>query len=317
MFAALLLLVLPTQAAVFDFDRLSNQDFIKILQQGPAPAPLPAPVPNSTQETIFERDGALISPDDLAIKLQHDQAVYVGEQHDQASHHQVQLKVLKAVYARKPDLVVGIEMVSLDLQKNLDDYLAGRTSDADFEKFWKQAWGFPYELYRPILEYCRTNHIPIKGLNAPIGVIRQIARGGLSSLTPDQRRWLPAQVSQTADPKYMAYLEKSLEGHGPMTPDQRARMLEAMASWNETMGQAAANIAAEHPLLVLAGAGHMAYGKGIMESFSRRSGAAQSVVLPYPPEGGTQPLDDLLKTLRDPKSGEAELADHFWLLPKD
>jgi uncharacterized iron-regulated protein len=315
MFAALLLLALPAQAAVFDFDRLSNQDFIKILQQAPAPAPVPAPVPN--QELIFEKDGSLISPNELTVKLLSTPAVYVGEQHDQASHHQVQLKVLKALHARKPDLVVGLEMVSLDLQQDLDDYLAGRTSDADFETFWKKAWGFPYELYSPILEYCRANRIPLKGLNAPIGVVRQIARGGLSSLPPDQRRWLPAQISQTADPKYMAYLEKSLEGHGPMTPDQKARMLEAMASWNETMGQSAADIAAQHPLLVLAGAGHMAYDKGIMESFSRRSGAAQSVVLPYPPEGGTQPLADLLKTLRDPKSGEAELADHFWLLPKD
>jgi uncharacterized iron-regulated protein len=203
------------------------------------------------------------------------------------------------------------------LQKDLDDYLAGKTSDADFEKFWKKAWGYSFELYKPILSYCRARHVPVVGLNAPIGVIRQIAKGGLLSLTPAQRAWLPATVGQTSDSKYLAYLEKSLEGHGPMTPVQKARMLEAMAAWNETMGAAAAKTASRQPLLVIAGSGHMVYGKGVPESAARRGRLTQSVVLPYPLDGEARPLADLLKDLRDPKTGDAELADHFWQLPKN
>ena len=315
MLAALLLIASSAHAAVFDLDRLSNQDFLRLLQQASAPAPIPAPAPKSG--LVFEKDGSLISTDELAERLQAARVVYVGEQHDQASHHGVQLEILRALHTRKPGLVDGMEMVSLDLQQGLDDYLSGRTADSDFEKFWKKSWGYPFDLYRPILQFCRAQSIAIKGLNAPIGVVRQIAKGGLSSLTPEQRGWLPSQVAQTADARYMAFLEKSLEGHGPMPPDQKARMLEAMAAWNETMVDSIAKLAAESPVLVIAGSGHMVYDKGAPESAARRSAAAQSVVLPYPLDGEARPLAELLNDLRDPKTGDAELADHFRLLPSD
>jgi hypothetical protein len=61
----------------------------------------------------------------------------------------------------------------------------------------------------------------------------------------------------------------------------------------------------------------MVYGKGVPESAARRGRLTQSVVLPYPLDGEARPLADLLKDLRDPKTGDAELADHFWLLPKN
>jgi uncharacterized iron-regulated protein len=311
----LLLLAASAHAAGIDFDRPSSQDFSWLLQDvAPPPIVLAAPV---SRELVFEKSGALITPGLLTQKLANARVVYAGEQHDQASHHQVQLKLLTALHARKPGLVVGLEMVSQDLQQSLDDYLSGSMSDADFEKFWKKAWGFPFELYKPILEFCRTNHVKVVGLNAPIGVIRQIAKGGMGSLTPDQRRALPATVAQTSDAKYMAYLEQSLADHGPMTPDQKARMLEAMAAWNETMGAKVADLSAENPVLVIAGSGHMVYDRGVVESAARRTNSRQEVVLPYPLDGQPQPLADLLKTLRDPKSGDAQLADHFWLLPKD
>ncbi|MBI3553088.1 MAG: ChaN family lipoprotein [Elusimicrobia bacterium] len=312
MLIAFILLAASARAAV-DFDRLPALDLARLLQEIPAPAPAKG-LPIS-RELVFERAGSLIGPSRLALKLLRARVVYSGEQHDQAGHHEIQLKLLKALHARKPGLAVGLEMVSKDLQPSLDDFLSGRLSDADFAQFWKKAWGYYYELYRPILEYCRAHRVPVTGLNAPISVIRQIAKGGLSSLTPAQRAWLPAAIGQTADAKYLAYLEKSLEGHDPMTPVQKARMLEAMAAWNETMGDAVARSRA--PMLVLAGSGHMVYGMGIKESAGRRSRGRQEVVLPYPLDAQMKTLAELLKDLRDPKTGDAQLADHFWLLPKD
>lgn len=316
MLAITLFLAAAAQAAPIDFDRLSNQDFIRLIEQAPAPKTA-APARRFTQEAVFDKDGTIITTDELAAKLAAARVVYVGEQHDQAAHHQVQAKVLAALHARKPGLVLALEMVSLDLQQGLDDYLSGKTSDAEFEKFWKKAWGYSFAIYKPVFDYCKAHHVAMRGLNAPIGVVRQIAKGGLSSLTPEQRAWLPAQISQTSDAKYMAYLEQSLDGHGPMPPDQKAHMLEAMATWNETMGDSVAKLATAGPVVVIAGSGHMVYDKGVPESAARRSAAAQAVVLPYPLDGQARPLADLLKDLRDPKTGDAELADHFWLLPKD
>src|SRR5947208_2113670 len=58
-------------------------------------------------------------------KLAQKKIVYVGEEHDKFSHHQVQLEVLRGLYQQTPKLAVGMEMFQRPFQKALDDYIAG------------------------------------------------------------------------------------------------------------------------------------------------------------------------------------------------
>ncbi|MBI5595227.1 MAG: ChaN family lipoprotein [Elusimicrobia bacterium] len=276
--------------------------------------PLSAP-----QAVVVEApSGGVITEGELFDRLARSAVVYAGEKHDEALHHGVQLELLRGLHARRPGLVLGLEMVDRESQGPLDDWLAGRMNDGDFAAFWKKAWGFDYALYAPLLSYAKANGIPVRGLNAPISLISKVYRGGLAALTPAERSRLPARVAPITDRDYLAYVTRALtEGHGEVSPERLARMLEAQQAWNETMGEGVLSaLAGGAPLvLVVAGSGHMVFRSGIAESVNRRAALPQSVVLPWPDGGGRSPLPDLLRGLRDPAEGRLKLADFFWLLP--
>ena len=67
-------------------------------------------------------------------KLTSKQIVYVGEEHDKFSHHQVELEVLPSLHRQSPKLAVGMEMFQRPFQKALDDYIAGAIDERTFLK---------------------------------------------------------------------------------------------------------------------------------------------------------------------------------------
>src|SRR5581483_10617918 len=169
--------------------------------------------------------------------------------------------------------------------------------------FWKKAWGFDYSLYEPVLGLCRARRIPLVALNVPHDVVHQVAVGGLASLTPEQRRWLPARVDPIPAGPYLDAVQGGIAGHGPMPPGAVDRYLEAMSVWNEGMGQAAVDaVSSGRSMVVLVGAMHVMMDEGILDSVRSRSALAQAVVLPYPMDGQPRPRADLLKELRDPST---------------
>jgi len=276
-------------------------------------AKFPATSVAAPQALVVERAGGVLAEDAFFTRLAAADIVYAGEKHDSAPQHRVQLEALKGLHQRKPRLAVGLEMVSIDKQGTLDDYSAGRISDAEFAGFWAKEWGFDFKLYEPILSYAREKGLPIVALNAPRSIVSQVAKGGLSSLTPEQRKLIPPEIRPIQDADYLAYVKQTLSGHGQLTPEREARMLEAMQVWNETMGRSAAEAAKKYGgLFVIAGAGHMLFRSGIAECAPRYGAGSQAVVLPYPQDDESLPVEELLRKLR---AGDLPLADYFWLLP--
>lgn len=257
-------------------------------------------------------DGRLILQEELYRRLAAQDLVFIGEGHNLAAHHALQAEVLKTLQARRPGIALGLEMLDVTQQGTLEAWRAGRMSDGEFAAFWRKAWGYPFELYKPLLEQAKAGGSRLLALNAPQAVVRQVAKGGLASLTPEQRALLPAEIRPISDPRYLEYVRRSLREHGPMPPEQEARMLEAMAVWNETMGQSLADALQAGPLVVAAGLGHVLYGAGILESVRSRAPARQAAVLPYPLDGARGPAEEVLRALRT--SGDLQLADFFWIL---
>jgi uncharacterized iron-regulated protein len=258
--------------------------------------------------------GNLISWPVLAHRMRKVRVIAVGEKHDEGAHHAVQARVLAALSSRTPDLVVGLEMVSIDQQGVLDGFLAGKTSEADFATWWDKNWGFDYSIYKPIFDEARARHVPVYGLNAPLDIVKAVAKNGLAALPPGQRAQLPATVAESSDPRYRVFVAQSLAGH-KLPPDALAHMIEAQAVWNETMGAKVAELAATHHVLVIAGQGHVLWRAGVAESAARRGAGAAFVALPSPPDGGSEGIPEQLSRLRDPKSGELAKADAYVLIP--
>ncbi|HXT01447.1 MAG TPA: ChaN family lipoprotein [Elusimicrobiota bacterium] len=285
----------------------------------PAPvrAPKAAPAPSATPAAVVvvaSPSGATVDWDKFAGGLMASRVIAVGEKHDEPSHHAVQAKVLAAVAEHDSSVVVGLEMVSQDQQSFLDDFRAGQLSEAEFSDWWKKTWGFDYSIYKPIFDAARAKNLRIVGLNAPIGLVKIVAKQGLAGLTPQQRATLPSSIEESADVRYRDFVKDSLSGHG-LPPEAMARMIQAQAVWNEAMGAKVAELAASSRVIVIAGQGHMLWRAGIPESAARRGAGPATVVLPYPLDGEVVPIPDQLKRLRDPAGGELVMADSFVLIP--
>ena len=244
-----------------------------------------------------------MEPEALFSELALARIVYVGETHDDAAHHALQALVLRESAARRP-VFLGLEMLDVTRQGDLDAYLSGRLGEAEFAELWRKAWGFPFELYRPLLEAARAAGVPVRALNAPSDIVRQVARAGLASLSPEQRRLLPDEIRPISDPRYLAWVRRALNQHGPLDPEREARALEAMAVWNETMAESVLEgLRSGRSAVVAVGMGHVLYRAGIAESVRSRACVPQSVLLPYA-AGNEGPSDE-----------ERAQADYFWLLP--
>lgn len=291
---------------------------------GPAPVPVatppsapvaPAPSQAPGRDYVLAPDAREVPREAFYDALLSARVICVGEKHDEASQHLAQAEAVAQIADRDPSVVVGLEMVSQDQQPILDGFLSGRTSESEFSSWWNKNWGFDYSMYKPIFDAARARHLRMVGLNAPIALVVAVARGGLSGLTPAERAQLPATIAESSDARYRRYVQAELLGHH-LPPDALARMIEAQAVWNETMGAKAAQLAASSRVLVLAGQGHMLWGAGIPESARRRGVAAAAVALPYPLDGAAQSAPDELARLRDPKNDDLALADGFILIPR-
>ncbi|GFO63723.1 ChaN family lipoprotein [Geomonas paludis] len=117
--------------------------------------------------------------------------VMIGEVHDAAPHHDLQLEVIRQLKARKLPLAIGVEVMQSDSQKELDAFIAGTMSEADFRQVFARNWSYDWRLYRDIFMFARDNRIPMIALNVPKELVIKVSRQGYAALTPEERRNLP------------------------------------------------------------------------------------------------------------------------------
>jgi len=107
-------------------------------------------------------------------------------------------------------------------------------------------------------------------------VIHKIARAGLESLTPEEKRSLPENLAITKHKKYNEYLKESFSAHGSSSAVKDfsfSNYQASMAAWNEGMGSRIAAFLARNPgysVLVIAGNGHIIYNAAIPASVKAR-----------------------------------------------
>lgn len=208
--------------------------------------------------------------------------IFLGERHDNAMDHQEQLAILQALHRKNPKIAIAFEMFQRPYQFALDEYLAGTISEDQLQEKteYRDRWGFDWNYYAPILRFAQRYRLPLIALNTPTEITRKVAVRGLSSLTPEEQRWIPPIADIiTDDPDYRRYLNQIYQQHqhGAQGNSQNFdRFVEAQVLWDETMAEAIAKFARTHPdyqILVLAGRGHILYGYGIPRRVQRRLGA--------------------------------------------
>jgi uncharacterized iron-regulated protein len=211
--------------------------------------------------------------------------IYIGETHTLERHHRFQLRVIKALDRRTVPLAIGLEMLPFAVQPHLDAWTAGRLVEKEFLRLidWETNWGTDYGLYRPIFEYARRRRIPLRALNAPRYLVKEVAHKGLAGLSEEGRRMLPPiTMSYEAHRRLLAL---SIGRHKTLRADMQEAAYEAQDVWDSTMARGVVsylNTAAgmSKTMVVLAGTGHMAYGYGIPERVAGSCDLPYRIVIP-------------------------------------
>ncbi len=241
------------------------------------------------------KTGAALSFNDVVVRLKAHSVVMVGEQHDQSTHHEVQRRVVEALAS--PGLVVGLEMLTWDKQGALDRFNAGDVDVAGLGAAvdWKVAWGFPLALYAPIFSTGHAGGGRFVALNAPRDLVRALRTKGYDGLAAEQQAQLPElDLDDSAHRRWFESVFSSA-GH-PLQPAELDGFYRAQVLWDEAMAdRAAAAIVVDHAehVVVLAGAGHIAAGRGVPQRIERRLQVPVLTVLPL--SVGADTVDDELR----------------------
>ena len=203
--------------------------------------------------------------------------ICVGEQHDDAGHHQVQHALLQRLVQRSGKaLALGLEMVQRPWQGILDDYSRGDLDEARLAEVLERRarWGFDFAMYEPLFHTAHEHGVRILALNAPKELTRAVARMGLEHLPPDVQESLPELDLKDERHRRFFWAAMGFGEHGGSphggphaSPHHGSphgmhgtgeRFYAAQVIWDETMAEGAAAWLddARQQVMVIAGNGH-------------------------------------------------------------
>ena len=231
--------------------------------------------------------GKVLSMDELIGKLSNISVVYVGERHTSAEDHKIQLAVLQKLSQEGRCVELAMEMFPATAQPVMDRYIQGEMSQENFlkEVGWEEVWGFPYSLYRDLIDWQKEKRMPVIGLNAPNEVVKKIAHNGLSSLTPDERSQV-AREFHLDDSANRNRIRKEYTVHEKDGIKDFESFFEAQLAWEETMAQTLAlhleKMDAKCKIVVAIGEGHISGRLGVPYLTFMRKPHKYSTVAPVP-----------------------------------
>ena len=215
--------------------------------------------------------------------LKFPKVVYLGEKHDEMGIHKAQFDIIKGL-SKYNKIAVGMEMFQRPFQMVIDKYLNGEIDEKTFLKktqYFKR-WGFNYYFYRPIVEFCKENNIPIVALNLQAEISKRIARSGLKDLSMEDKQALPNKLDFTNE-IYKELLKEIYKNHKQDILKDFNNFYEAQIAWDETMAMSISQFLKSHPdtqMIIIVGGGHVEYGYGIPSRVKRQlPNITQAIVL--------------------------------------
>ncbi len=258
----------------------------------PEPFP-PGTILSSDARSPIDIDGLIKNLADVRI-------VYIGEQHTDAAHHDIQLKIITALCRENPNLSIGMEMFDHTYQPVLDQWSAGELSEEAFQQktHWYANWRYEYTLYKPILDFIREKGIRLVGLNMPFHLSGKIATGGIESLSDDDRKHLAANIDTTKT-AHRDYVKNIFDRHKIRGRENFDYFYEAQCAWEDSMAERVAENLNDSLFIVLIGNGHIFRKFGVPDRAFSRTGTPFKTV--YPARAGD--------------TVEVSSADYIWVTP--
>lgn len=187
----------------------------------------------------------VVTVDDVLTGLDKADVLFFGEEHDDTTCHVLEALLLQKITEKYPGkTALSMEMFETDCQNVLDEYLGGLIREKNFI-IDARAW-HNYKDYRPMIEYAKTNHIPIIAANAPSRYVNMVSRMGITSLSElnnVSKFYLPPLPIDTATGAYYDKFVQIMGGHSSAGGMQ---MYQAQNTWDATMGWSIARFLKKH-----------------------------------------------------------------------
>lgn len=238
------------------------------------------------------RTGARLTPAQLLARLAAAPKVLVGERHDNPDHHALQLWLLRALAAQRPQGSLLLEMLTPDQQVKVEQVRAAiAAGQAPPDMLGALNWqpGWAWSLYGPLVQHALRQPYPLLAANLERREVMQIY-----AEVPQ----LLGQAS-TAQPVREALLKQIRQSHCNLLPEsQLPAMLAVQQQRDRRMAEAL--LAAPEPSLLFAGAFHVRRELGVPLHL-QDLGVAEGVQVLILAEVGSQVA--------------AESADYVWYTP--
>lgn len=268
--------------------------------------------------------GRPVSHDQWLKDLQNYDIVYLGEEHYNRHHIDAAIRVLSGLLAAGTRPAIGMEMFGWDGQSALDRYLTNAALDrSEFleQVQWKTNWGGAYENYEPLVDFAKIRQLPIRAMNPPKGLIRRIAKLGLSQAREgdDWKQWDMDREDIVDDPAYRARIVDQLRRcHGGGADEDFRTMYEASMVRDEGMAKTLVSlletVRRESPgerrtVVSYTGGGHIQYNLPVPARVARRLSGQVRQVTVYLTAYDPSRTDEIREFLRE------RIADYVWLTP--
>lgn len=251
-----------------------------------ADSPPQAMADQPRQLPIFAgHDGSPMNWHDLLNAVAWAEVIVLGEQHDDAMGHAVQLAIVQDVLDRWPSSAVSLEMLERDEQVVVDDYLDGIIDQETFARLtFSSNWGGEDtwdDWFQPVIDAARDAGSRVIAANAPRRYVRLARTHGydaIDALPPQRRRFVdrPGRLPRDGYFERFRELMSHTDDHAAIDAVFRSQMV-----WDATM---AASIVRARPrvgakVVHLVGQFHSDFEGGLIQQLrSRRPGVRILVV---------------------------------------
>ena len=232
---------------------------------------------------ILSAIGKTVSFEELLEDLNRHQIIFVGESHTRKPDHDIQLKIIKAIFENNPSIVVGMEMFDRSYQPVLDLWSAGALDEETFlrKSHWYANWRYDFSLYRDILLFIKQNRIKLVGLNIPFHIPPRIRVGGIENLSDSDKMYLPKEID-TSNTAHRSFAETVFERHNFKNRVNFNDFYMVQCVWDEILAESVAADLGNKKIIVLAGNGHIQYKYGVPDRTFRRTGIPFRTIYPTP-----------------------------------
>lgn len=187
---------------------------------------------------VYDGKGNAATLNEIVDAAGKSDAVFLGENHDDAAAHFLELEIFKKAvekYSKNRKVALSMEMFERDTQIVLNEYLEDLITEKKFLDD-SRPWNNYKTDYRPLVEFAKQNHLDVIAANAPRRYVNMVSRSGresLAQLSPEAKRWLAplpfAPASDAYAKKFTALMGGMGDGHNI------AKILDSQSLWDATM----------------------------------------------------------------------------------